>query len=263
MQNIDDMARRTFVMGDIHGAHKALMQCFERSGFDYAKDRLIQLGDIVDGHQEAFECVEELLKLKELISIKGNHDVWFKDFMDSGYHPMQWRYGGGATIISYLRNVLPDGVIIPKGGSFKTSLNARDIPATHLDFFANQILYYVDPENRLFVHAGYDPRLRFEDQEESAYYFDRSLWTNAVERSRSPQSNILVERTMDFNKIFIGHTATTYWDTDLPMEALHITNLDTDAGHDGKLTIMDVNTKEYWQSDRLPTLYPAHFGDLR
>jgi hypothetical protein len=35
-------------MGDIHGAYKALKQCLKRSGFDFHKDMLIQLGDIVD-----------------------------------------------------------------------------------------------------------------------------------------------------------------------------------------------------------------------
>ena len=39
---------RTFVIGDIHGAHKALIQCFERSGFDHSSDRLISLGDACD-----------------------------------------------------------------------------------------------------------------------------------------------------------------------------------------------------------------------
>lgn len=29
---------KTFVMGDIHGAYKALIQCIERSGFDKEKD---------------------------------------------------------------------------------------------------------------------------------------------------------------------------------------------------------------------------------
>ncbi len=31
---------KTFAIGDIHGAYKAMIQCFERSKFDYKKDRL-------------------------------------------------------------------------------------------------------------------------------------------------------------------------------------------------------------------------------
>jgi len=57
-------------MGDIHGNYKGLLQCLERSNFDYANDKLIQLGDVVDGWSESCECVTELLKIKNLISIK-------------------------------------------------------------------------------------------------------------------------------------------------------------------------------------------------
>jgi hypothetical protein len=32
---------KTCAIGDIHGAYKALIQCFKRSKFDYQKDRLI------------------------------------------------------------------------------------------------------------------------------------------------------------------------------------------------------------------------------
>jgi serine/threonine protein phosphatase 1 len=40
---------------------------------------------------------------------------------------------------------------------------------------------------------------------------------------------------------------------------LHLGNLwalDQGAGWGGKLTLMDVNTHEYWQSDPVSTLYP-------
>ena len=64
---------RSFVMGDIHGAYKAMEQCFERAGFDKDKDQLIQLGDIVDGYEDVYESMELLLSIPKLISIKGNH----------------------------------------------------------------------------------------------------------------------------------------------------------------------------------------------
>lgn len=41
---------KAYAIGDIHGAYKALIQCFERSKSDYSKDRLIVMGDIVDGY---------------------------------------------------------------------------------------------------------------------------------------------------------------------------------------------------------------------
>ncbi|QEC72557.1 hypothetical protein FSB73_13600 [Arachidicoccus ginsenosidivorans] len=72
---------RTFVMGDIHGAFKAMKQCLQRSDFDIEKDCLIQLGDIVDGYEDVFECIETLLSIKNKVLIKGNHDDWFRSFL--------------------------------------------------------------------------------------------------------------------------------------------------------------------------------------
>lgn len=63
---------KTFAIGDIHGNYRGLLQCLERSGFNNKEDTLISLGDVVDGHSQSFEVVEELLKIKNLIAIKGN-----------------------------------------------------------------------------------------------------------------------------------------------------------------------------------------------
>ncbi len=49
---------KTFVIGDMHGASRALRQCLERSAFDYATDRLICLGDICDGWPETEEAMQ-------------------------------------------------------------------------------------------------------------------------------------------------------------------------------------------------------------
>jgi serine/threonine protein phosphatase 1 len=105
------LEKRIFVMGDIHGAHEALLQCLKRSSFNYEADTLIQLGDVVDRNPDVFECVEELLKIKNLIAIKGNHDVWFQQFLDTDYHPQSWNHGGLATLESYLKQCQPNGKI--------------------------------------------------------------------------------------------------------------------------------------------------------
>jgi hypothetical protein len=43
--------------------------------------------------------------------------------------------------------------------------------------------------------------------------------------------------------------------TDKPMHAANIINLDTGAGASGRLTIMDVKSKKFWQSDPVHRLY--------
>lgn len=255
---METKSHRTFVMGDLHGSYKALIQCLERSGFDYENDVLIQLGDVVDGHNEVYECVEELLKIKNLISIKGNHDQWFEEFIQTDYHPVLWQYGGKNTILSYLKYKDGPQVCISKGGGFKTSLSSDDIPVHHRQFFRNQRHYFVTESKDCFVHAGFDRFVDFFKQREQNYYWDRDLWTEALAQQEAVDNQGNYEMYTYFNTIYIGHTATTNWGNNTPMTAYNIINMDTGAGHSGKLTIMDIDTKQIWQSDPVKELY----GDL-
>ncbi|WLD24333.1 metallophosphoesterase [Flavobacterium dauae] len=244
---------RTFVMGDIHGAHRALVQCLKRSNFDYEKDVLIQLGDVADGHRYVYECVEELLKIRNLIAIKGNHDIWLLEFIENDFHPVYWTYGGKGTILSYLEHKKEGKKIcLASGSGYKTSLSSTDIPAAHQAFFRNQQLFHVTEDNRCFIHAGFDRTVAFDRQQETAYYWNRELWEEAVGLKENGNSSSVLEMATPFREVYIGHTPTTNWRTDQPMNAFNITNMDTGAGHlNGRLTIMDIDTQEYWQSDRI------------
>lgn len=251
-----ELKGRILCCGDIHGAHKALIQVLERSNFDYDKDTLIQLGDICDGWPEVYECVEELLKIKNLISIKGNHDSWFDEYIDEGIHPVRWLQGGLGTLKSYVANVDREVHIQQSMEGYVTNLTNVDIPKTHIEFFKNQIPFYIDSKNRCFVHGGFDRQFNIEDQDYSMLYWDRSLWNKALSAGQYYKLNT----ANDFSEIFIGHTSTTGWNTIEPMSSGGITNLDTGAGWKGVLTIMDVDTKEYWQSDLVFNLYKNEKG---
>ena len=93
---------RTFVIGDIHGTHKALAQCLKRSGFDHARDRLIVLGDVCDGYPDVKQCFDELLKVKNLDLVLGNHDFWAREWATRGIKEDVWlTQGGDNTVVSY------------------------------------------------------------------------------------------------------------------------------------------------------------------
>jgi serine/threonine protein phosphatase 1 len=229
---------RTFVIGDIHGAHKALLQCLERSGFDNSIDRLITLGDIADRGVEVAECVEELLKIRDHINIRGNHDVWFCNYLKDGDRSLLWlKQGGYETLESYDKN--------------------PDLYEKHKEFWLTQRDYYLDDKNRLFVHAGWDFSLGFErskteptrDKNALELHWSRDLW----EINPKYPSKEHKKQLDQFNEIFIGHS----YHKDLYFNKHNIWNIDTGAGKSsGKLTIMDVDSKKYWQSDPVSTLYP-------
>lgn len=255
---------RIFAMGDIHGTYKALKQCLERSNFNYEEDTLIQLGDIADGYSEVYECVEELLKIKNLISIRGNHDDWFNLFIEDGYHPAGWNQGGLGTLKSYLRNVDPNYTddyihrkFIAYGNNFNKicPLEIDDIPFEHKMFFQKQKNYFVDKENRLFLHAGFDRSKTISETYIEDYFWDRDLWSHA----KCTKGKDKLTTFDNFNKIFIGHTHVDGGKNTnaKPLYAGNLVwNLDTGAGYYGKLTIMNVDTEEYFQSDFVNTLYP-------
>lgn len=220
---------RTFVMGDIHGNYSALMQCLERSPFDHEQDVLIQLGDVSDRHQDTALVVEELLKVKNLIALMGNHDIWTCEWLNEGKVNTNWlKNGGEATIRSY-----------EKEGFLNES--------EHKLFFRKMRAFYIDHKNRLYIHAGYVHESGPEMEESSELFFsDRTLWRKALSGQATQSYPKLLRH---FSEIFIGHTPTLNWHLDTPMYACNVWNLDTGAGWTGKLTIMDVATKEYWQSD--------------
>lgn len=252
---------KTFVIGDIHGAHIPLKQCLERSGFDKENDLLITLGDICDGWPYVYECVEELLTIKNRIDIKGNHDDWFWRWINTGIHPDGWRQGGRGTYLSYIRAKWGENAI--NGG-----LNTDNIPDPHQLFFARQLLYYKDDKKRVFVHGGFDRRETLKAQKsynQVKFYWDRELIEEAIQAKNNDEKLVFKEKV---SEVFLGHTQTNYLlshiengvirkisDLSSPIFADIVINLDTGAGSTGRLTIMDVDTKQYWQSDMVKDIY--------
>jgi serine/threonine protein phosphatase 1 len=237
---------RTLVIGDIHGGLRALKQLFERAAIT-ALDRLIFLGDYVDSWSESPQTLDfliELSKTHQCIFIRGNHDELLLQWLLGKENALWHQHGGMATMSSY------------------TDLNS-DIKAKHITFLESLQDYFLDNENRLFVHAGFTnlhgvahehyPRL---------LYWDRTLWETAValDRTLRPDDVNYPKRMQQYKEIYIGHTPVTKIGETAPTLRGNVWNIDTGAGFAGKISIIDVETKQYWQSDDLPSLYPGEKG---
>jgi serine/threonine protein phosphatase 1 len=230
---------RQFVVGDIHGNYKALIQCFERCRIDYNTDQLICLGDIYDGYPDSYEVAEELLKLNNLIMIMGNHDVWMYDYFTKGsLEYLHLSQGGQASIDSYQTHGIPD---------------------SHITLLESTLPYYIDGHNRLFVHGGFDVNLPIEQQSIDDLTWDRSLIHYAYNCEHT-KSCTIPNRLKIFNEIYIGHTTVENYNSTTPLRLCNVWCMDTGAGYDGKLSIMDINTKEFWQSDTGTELYGSNQG---
>lgn len=236
-----------FVIGDIHGAYRALHQLIERIQPD-SNDSFVFLGDYVDGWSESAAVIRYLMELAASHTcyfIKGNHDAWCESWLQQGIPDVLWlRQGGASTVESY------------------AGMPAEEL-AAHLEFFNRLRNYYVDAENRLFIHAGFSS-MHGPEQEHYAtnYYWDRTLWEMALTMDKriEKDSKLYPKRLLLFSEIFIGHTPTLGYDETSPMHACNVWNMDTGAAYYGKLSAMNIETGQVWQSDDVPSLYPGEKG---
>ena len=256
---------KTFCVADIHGANKALLQVLERSGFNNEEDTLISLGDIADGWQEVPECVDTLLGIKNLIAIRGNHDIWLRDWLKSDYDNPMWRpQGGQASYDAYLNKL-----------NYMTSEDYESWKEKHIDFFENQVDYYTDENNNLFVHAGWDYGWKVKFLEGGLYpvnggdpkdniakecHWSRELFYGVVQLQRGGVPNLQLALALNqYNQIFVGHTSLPE-----PYEVFNFNdkfyNLDTGAGWSGRLSLINIETGEIFQSDLTTDLYPNMRG---
>lgn len=223
---------KTYCIGDIHGSYRGLIQVLERCNFDKQDDILICIGDVADGWPEVSECIEELLTIKHLIPLLGNHDFWLRNYLEYGYQPDIWLIQGGqASLDSYVKNA--------------------GLKDKHLDlYFKKCALYYVDEKNIAYVHGGFTGKDGLGNDTTDTYMWDRSLWEKA--KSADPGRKHLKMTNM-YNKVFIGHTSIG---NTTPQKKCNVWNLDTGGGWEGKITIMNVEDETFWQSDICCGLYP-------
>ena len=237
---------RTLVIGDIHGGIRALFQVLQRSNVT-KDDHLIFLGDYVDGWSESPQVLDYLISLRQTnkcVFIRGNHDDLLLEWLRGKENKLWHQHGGEMTIKAYL--ILSD-----------------EIKNKHVNFLESLQDYYLDGQNRLFVHAGFTslhgvtkehyPRLLF---------WERTLWETALALNPqiSKEDSKYPRRFKLYNEIYIGHTPVTRIGETVPTNRANVWNMDTGAAFNGPLSIMDIETKQYWQSEPLPSLYPDENG---
>jgi serine/threonine protein phosphatase 1 len=241
---------RTFVIGDIHGGLLALEQVLKKAEVT-TNDTLIFLGDYVDGWSHSVQVIDFLIELKtkqKCICIRGNHDQlaldWLQDRFEDFDQETWFKHGGQPTVEGY-------------------SKISDDRKKAHIEFFQNLQDYHLDDQNRLFVHAGYTNLSGVQYEFFSKlFYWDRTLCESALalDPNLKPDDLYYPKRFTVYKEVFIGHTPVTRIGQTVPVHKVCVWNVDTGAAFKGPLTIMDVDTKEYWQSDPLNELYANEKG---
>ena len=241
--------KRTFVIGDIHGGLRALQQILEKASVT-TKDTLIFLGDYVDGWSESPQVLDYLIALGQkqtCIFIRGNHDELALHWLqNNNYNPLWFEHGGEATVLAY--------------ANIEETTKQK-----HIIFLLNLVNYHLDVHNRLFVHAGFTNMNGVNHEYfPKMFYWERTLWETAValDKSLNTADILYPKRLKLYKEIYIGHTPVTKINKTTPVQMSNVWNIDTGAAFLGPLSILDIDTKEYWQSDLLPELYPNEKGRI-
>jgi serine/threonine protein phosphatase 1 len=241
---------RTIVIGDIHGAYKCLMDVLEKAG---PADRVIFLGDYVDGLPQTYEVIEHIRQMKNAVCVRGNHDQWALDWMKSCKKHQNF-------------SMLPERIHYDQGGkstydSYMGLRSTEKAMAEHRDFLEGTVQHYLDEENRLFVHGGVtslgiaDPWM--------VKMWDRSLMRNAYDLFHSTRALGAPDPApfSDFKEIYVGHTATRFLTGKQEVANwLNLWAMDTDCGWGGPLCAMDIDTKECFYSRPSKEYYPDFNG---
>jgi serine/threonine protein phosphatase 1 len=277
------MVDNIYIIGDIHGRFHVLKTLLNKIKFDYKNDLLIILGDIVDGSDKSKQVIDELIKIKNKVFIIGNHDYWYMNYIFNNDMNKYWLNQGGAnTLNSYGAKIKPNKNI-NKNPDIKDIKNVK-IPKEHINFLVNGLFYFIYMNN-LFVHGGFNPNVDIKEQELYKLMWDRDLITYAQNNNIEKYENVFIGHTstqiidrnwINFRCRKCGHE----WETEItkrkqlntdntkcpncnttdifqsfgctkPIMIGNLICMDTGAGWDGKLTIMNMITKEYWQSELL------------
>lgn len=220
-----------FVIGDIHGHHAELLDVLTVSEIDSDNDMLICLGDVCDRGPKVLECIQTLSKFKNLIYILGNHDQWTLMYLNGEFNPASNSRSSFQEYHSWLSQ-----------GGQKTINSIMNDKEFVLNFLGKSKKYFVD-NYKLFVHGGIFPDTKAENNPDYMLLWDRNMVSSA--RYAGTFEDKIVTH---YDEVFCGHTPTQAYNSTLPLKLSNVWMMDTGMAYNGKISIMNVDSKVFWQN---------------
>ena len=222
-----------FVVGDIHGCAQELTLLLEKLPLT-DDSTIVFVGDYIDRGPDARTVVETILELRQryrVITLMGNHEGMFNDFLDDprSLGGGMFVYNGGSSTLA----------------SYADQLGQYRLPDEHVAFFRELPLCHDEPSH-FFVHAGVPPiPLEALDPDQ---YRDELLWTRDMADSTYEWSKVIVH----------GHCQQPE-----PVIAKNHINVDTGCVYDGSLTAIELHTEEVYRVPRQQREAPRYLRDIR
>lgn len=223
---------RTFILGDVHGAYRALQCVLNKVEFEYNVDKLIFIGDIADGWGEFDKCLNLFQSIGNFTAIVGNHDIFIRNYIKSGVIDKRWMMQGGVKTVEMLAK----------------DKHLRDLFEL---YFANS-KYYTIENNNFICHAGFNLGSMMNSIDDITFATNRSLYKTMVKADRCGEKVLFDYSLGYFNRVIIGHTPTH---KHIPFISNQCINIDTGAGKFGKLTLYNLDENTYIQSKFVKSYY--------
>lgn len=244
------MSRR-LIIGDIHGEYDRLEEVLKKADFNRFKDTLYSVGDLCDRGEQNVKVLSYLMSLKDFKMVRGNHDIWLYNYLYTGTPNRIWvEYNGGYTTMNEIQSLGESERknILDFLSKSRRAIYEDTFMVSHGGIYSEENLM-AEARSEL---EGRDPNGDYEGN----ITWDRSYLTSAF-ISQKMEEGKLNDEQIHFYKdklippietdkwVFIGHTAMS---GPFINEKYHLINMDTGSGKGGILTLMDIDTKEYWQA---------------
>lgn len=214
-QYAKNLEGKDYVVGDIHGCFRQLMQILLKMNFDFKKDRLFSVGDLCDRGLHSDEVLK-WMNFDWFIPVIGNHET---------------------LIMGYVEKLISCDVLIRVGADWWFDIDSEE-QAKIIDYFTS-LPIAIELETNYgtigIVHAACPTKSwkEFKDGlagEDGYKYANKAIWTYAREENKT--------KIEDIDYVIVGHTTQNEY---LQWENVFL--IDTGATfHRGYFTILDFET---------------------
>ena len=153
---------RVWVVGDIHGHLGTLRALIHRLKLE-EEDRIVLLGDMIDRGPDSAGVIEFVREHPQILAIKGNHEQMATQSLQATnieLNPTWMAKGGASTWGSY--------IVAAQGDLHRAKLTFAEDCAWMADLPSHIVL-----DDWRLVHAGYNPRIDIESQDEKTLLWIR------------------------------------------------------------------------------------------
>ncbi len=245
--------RMIYAMSDIHGQFDLMNKRIEQiKPFLKEKNlKLILLGDYIDRGNKSYECLKLAYDLEreygsdKVIILKGNHEVWFEEFLFENEDIWLEEDGDFFTSGTFLTDEQFKEIDYKPNRDSRISYVKNCIKENHKDLlhWMRKLRLFYETDTQIFVHAGVDEEIPEEELEWCTIGTSAEILTGKYPPSIGKF----------YKDIIAGHVAASFVAGDLGFTGIYFDGkshfyIDGSAGKNKKLLCLafdEVNNKYF------------------